>query len=172
MKLSKKIKKINKSTFFKKKKRKTPLSRLFSVTRRLFIPRNSMTQRGSYVYRTRTRICTRADRELEESLKRDPLSRAAYAFAYYIVISLPALGGARNALLLPRGEGGRREKIEAKIEFLPRDRRLGDILTPYPWRTDRSESAVTLLSSRGRSTAILTTIRAHANKCTVLLHGF
>lgn len=66
----------------------------------------------------------------------------------------------------------RREKIEAKIEFLARDRRLGDILTPYPWRTDRSESAVTLLSSRRRRTAIPTTIRAHANKCTVLLHGF
>lgn len=119
---------------------------------------------GSYVYRTRTRICTRADRELEESLKRDPLSRAAYAFAYYIVISLPAWGGARNVYFSPVRRG---KKIEAKIEFLPRDRRLGDILTPYPWRTDRSESAVTLLSSRGRSTAILTTIRAHANKCTV-----
>lgn len=66
---------------------------------------------GSYVYRTRTRICTRADRELEESLKRDPLSRAAYAFAYYIVISLPAWGGARNVYFSPvrRGEKNRGE---------------------------------------------------------------
>lgn len=92
--------------------------------------------------------------------------------ARFCILHCNISSGARNVAPLssPREEGGK--KIEAKIEFLPRDRRLGDILTPYPWRTDRSESAVTLLSSRGRSTAILTTIRAHANKCTVLLHGF